>query len=131
MGDNECHLANRSTCVRTEFWFFFSNCQGFVLIPQNVLRLLVSCVIKIKVKGREWCMICTINKVGSAHIFVWYKKWPNLGSATVLCWNKNVNNHCYCSKTGDILGVLSLKYGQFLKKYLRDVFSQKLPMSPR
>ena len=30
---------------------FFSNCQGFVLIPQNVLRLLVSCVIKIKVKG--------------------------------------------------------------------------------
>ena len=32
---------------------FFSNCQGFVLIPQNVLRLLVSCVIKIKVKGRE------------------------------------------------------------------------------
>ena len=31
----------------------FSNCQGFVVIPQNVLRLLVSCVIKIKVKERE------------------------------------------------------------------------------
>ena len=29
-------------------------------------------------------------------------------------WNKNVNNHYYCSKTGNILGVLSLKYRQFL-----------------
>ena len=32
----------------------------------------------------------------------------------VLTWNKNVNNHCYCSKTGDILGVLSLRHPQFL-----------------
>ena len=73
---------------------FFSNCQGFVLIPQNVLRLLVSCVIKIKVKGREWCMICTINKVGSAHIFVWYKKWPNLGSATAtVIWPVFADKH--------------------------------------
>ena len=54
-------------------------------------------------------------------LFVWH---------ILLCWNKNVNNHCYCSKTGDILGVLSLKYRQFFKKYLRDVIGQKSEIEP-
>ena len=29
---------------------------------------------------------------------------------------KNVNKHCYCSKTGDILGVLSRRHRQFFTK---------------
>ena len=46
MGDNECHCPNRCACVGTEFGKKTQTVKALVLIPQDALRLLASCVIR-------------------------------------------------------------------------------------